>query len=534
VQKIIDYVIPDGNKNLLNLICILMIAATLLSLFINYLRSLLMLRAGIQINTRLVLGYYKHLLKLPQSFFDTMRSGEIISRMGDAAKINAFISGTILNLVINVFTVIVAFALMFSYYWKLAVIMLATIPVYYIIYFFYNRVNRVIRRKLMVEGADLQAQLVESINSTATIKRFGIENHANMKTEERYVNLMRTGWRSGIYDLVASSASNLFSGLFTTTLFWTGTIFVLENAITPGELMSFNTLMGYFMPPVIALVGVSKVFQEAKIAADRLFEIFDLEEETGNQKIRMSKEQCGDISFNNISFRYGNRASVFFFFCLKLEKGKINAIVGESGSGKTTLAALLQNIYPLQNGNITIGEIDIKHVNNSDLRSLVCTVPQRIDLFDGSIAENIILDDFEPEWNRVFEICRNVGISEFIENLPDGMNTNIGENGVQLSGGQRQRLAIARALYRNPEILILDEATSSLDSESEQSIKNIINSLKQNGKTVILIAHRLGTVMIADKITVLEAGKLIEEGTHNQLIAKNGKYAKYWKAQSQG
>ncbi len=200
--------------------------------------------------------YYKHLLKLPQSFFDTMRSGEIISRMGDAAKINAFISGTILSFVINVFTVIVAFILMFSYYWKLAVIMLAAIPVYYIIYFFYNKVNRIIRRKLMVEGAELQAQLVESINSSGTIKRFGIESYANMKTEERYVNLMRTGWRSGIYDLVSGSASNLFSGLFTTTLFWTGTIFVLDNVITPGELMSFNTLMGYFMPPVIALVGV--------------------------------------------------------------------------------------------------------------------------------------------------------------------------------------------------------------------------------------------------------------------------------------
>ncbi len=275
------------------------------------------------------------------------------------------------------------------------------------------------------------------------------------------------------------------------------------------------------------------MFQEAKIAADRLFEIFDLKEEDNNQKIPMSKEQCSDISFNNISFRYGSRANIFTDFNIKFEKGKINAIVGESGSGKTTLIALLQNIYPLQSGNITIGEIDIKHVNNSDLRPLVCTVPQHIDLFDSSIADNIILDDFEPDWNRVFEICRNVGILEFIENLPDGMKTSIGENGVQLAGGQRQRLAIARALYRNPEILILDEATSSLDSESEQNIKKIITNLKQNGKTIILIAHRLGTVMNADKIFVLEAGNLIEEGTHNELIAKNGKYAKFWKAQSE-
>jgi ATP-binding cassette subfamily B protein len=532
VQKIIDYVIPEGNKNLLNLICILMIAATLLSLFINYMRSLLMMRAGIQINTRLVLGYYKHLLKLPQSFFDTMRSGEIISRMGDAVRINSFISGTILNLVINIFTVIVSFALMFSYYWKLAVIMLIAIPVYYLIYFFYNKANRIIRRKLMEQGAELQAQLVESINSASTIKRFGIENYANMKTEDRYVTLTRTGWRSGIYDLISGSASNLFSGLFTTTLYWAGTIFVLDNVITPGELMSFNTLTGYFMSPVIALVGVSKAFQEAKIAADRLFEIFDLEEEDNSQKIRMTKEQCGDIVFNNISFRYGSRANVFIDFSIKFEKGKINAIVGESGSGKTTLVALMQNLYSLQKGNITIGNIDIKHVFNNDLRLFIGIVPQRIDLFEGSISENIILDDFEPEWNRVFDICRDVGILDFIESLPEGIKTNIGENGIQLSGGQRQRLAIARALYHNPEILILDEATSSLDSQSEQNIKNIVSNLKENGKTVIIIAHRLGTVMAADKIFVLEKGKLIEEGTHDQLIAKGNNYAKLWNVQT--
>ncbi|MDR2292962.1 MAG: ATP-binding cassette domain-containing protein, partial [Prevotellaceae bacterium] len=326
--------------------------------------------------------------------------------------------------------------------------------------------------------------------------------------------------------------SSDLSGLFTTTLYWVGTIFVIDNIITPGELMSFHTLTGYFMSPVIALVGVSKVFQEAKIAADRLFEIFDLKEEDSTQKIRMTKEQCGDIVFNNISFRYGGRSNVFTDFSIKFDKGKINAIVGESGSGKTTLVALLQNLYPLQNGNITIGNIDIKHVYNADLRSLAGIVPQNVELFEGSICDNIILDDYEPEWNRFFDICRDVGMIQFIENLPSGIKTNIGENGIQLSGGQRQRLAIARALYRNPEILILDEATSSLDSESEQNIKNIVNKLKQNGKTIILIAHRLGTVMTADKIFVLENGVLIEEGTHNELIAKNNLYFKFWNTQT--
>ena len=533
IQKIIDYVIPDGNRSLLNLIGLLLIVSTLLSLFIGYVRSLLMMRTGVQINSRLILGYYKHLLKLPQSFFDTMRSGEIISRMGDAVKINSFINETLLNIVINIFTIVVAFTLMFSYYWKLALLMLIVIPVYLTIYVLYNRVNRIIQRKVMEESAELQAQLVESINSAGTIKRFGIEGYANIKTEDRYVKLTRTGYRSGIYSLVSNSASSMFSGIFTTMLLWVGAGFVLDNAITPGELMSFNSLMGYFMGPVVSLVGVNKLYQDAKIAADRLFEIFDLEQEDeGGQKVHLSREQCGDITFENVTFRYGSHTDVFKDFSIMFKKGQISAIVGESGSGKTTLIALLQNLYPLQNGTIRIGGIDIKHVNNANLRSLTSIVPQHIDLFEGSIASNIALDDFDPDWQRVFQICHIVGMINFIEKLPNGINTNIGENGVQLSGGQRQRLAIARALYHDSEILILDEATSALDSESEQQIKAIVNTLKECGKTIILIAHRLGTVMTADKIFVLEEGKLIEEGSHQELISANKHYAKFWRTQT--
>lgn len=193
----------------------------------------------------------------------------------------------------------------------------------------------------------------------------------------------------------------------------------------------------------------------------------------------------------------------------------------------------MQNLYPLQDGMVTIGDIDIKHIKNESLRELVCVIPQKIDLFEGSVADNLILDDFDPDWSRIINICKDVGILEFIEKLPNGFSTNIGENGVQLSGGQRQRLAIARALYRNPEILILDEATSALDSESEKHIKKIISQLKEQGKTVLLIAHRLGTVMTADKIFVLKDGALVEEGTHTDLLSTNGHYATFWASQTQ-
>lgn len=533
VQKIIDYVIPDGNYNLLHLLGIIMIVAALLSLVIGYLRSLMMMRSGVLINSRLILGYYKHLLKLPQSFFDTMRSGEIISRMGDAAQINVFINSSLLGIVVNIFTIIVSFTIMFTYYWKLALLMLITIPVYLIIYLTYNRVNKSVQRKLMEDGADLESQLVESINSAGTIKRFGIEEFANIKTENRFVQLTRTSWKSGINELITNSASGTFSSLFVTVLLWIGTSYVLEGTITAGELMSFYSLTGYFMSPVVALVGVNRVFQNAKIAADRLFEIFDLEQEDdGTQKIPLNREQCGDVTFENVSFRYGTRVEVFKDFNITFKQNEISAIIGESGSGKTTLASLMQNIYPLQKGHIRIGGTDIRHISNSDLRSIVGVVPQRIDLFHGTIVDNIVLDDYDPDWNNFYSICNEIGILEFAEKLPDGIQTEIGENGVQLSGGQRQRIAIARALYHNPEILILDEATSSLDSASEQKIKDIIRHLKEKGKTVILIAHRLGTTRNADTIFVLKDGQLVEKGSHEELLTLDNHYAKYWNIQT--
>lgn len=533
VQKIVDNVIPNSNGNLLNLLSVVMLTILVLSLFIDFVKTTLMLQIGIKIDTRLILGYYKHLFRLPQSFFDNMRSGEIISRVNDAVKIRTFINETLVSLIVSVFTIVFAFALMFTYYWKLALVMFAVIPLYTIIYVIYNNVNKVVQRKAMEEAAELNAQLVESINTAGTIKRFGIEEYEDIKTETRFVKFLKISYKSSINAVLASLGTDSLSRLFTIILLWCGSYFVLDNLITSGELMSFYALIGYFIGPIGSIVTINKVYQDAKIAASRLFEIMDLDVEEYDNKIHFSPEQIGDIVFEDVSFRYGTRTEVFKDFSICLKKGNISAIVGESGSGKTTLSSLLQNLYELQKGHIKIGGVDVRHIDNGDLRSLVCVVPQRIDLFEGTIMENLVLDDYNPDYNRILSICKNVGILEFIESLPMGFSSNIGENGVQLSGGQRQRLAIVRALYRNPEILVLDEATSSLDSESELCIKNIVSSLKEEGKTVLLIAHRLGTVMNADEIFVLKKGCLVEQGTHRQLVESNGEYARFWKAQTE-
>ncbi len=531
IQKITDYVLIDQNTKLLNLMSVVMIIILLLQIFIGATKSVLVLKTGQKIDTQLILGYYKHLLKLPQRFFDTMRVGEIISRVNDAVKIRAFINDVAISLIVNIFIIVFSFALMFAYNWKLALIAALVIPFYAINYYIINKLNKKRERKLMEASAELESQLVESLNSVKTIKQFGLEDFANLRTEMRFIGLLKSVYSSGLNSIFSANSSEFLSRIFTIILLWTGSYFVIDQLITPGELLSFYALIGYFTGPAAGLIGMNKTAQNALIAADRLFEIMDLERESEENKMDLRKELIGDIYFNNISFTYGTRTEVFKDFSLKIEKGKITAIIGESGSGKTTLVALLQKLYPLTQGNIKIGDYNLNLLTGSSVRKIISSVPQQLDLFSGNVLENIALGDFEPDMERVVKICKDLGILSFIESLPANFGTYIGENGATLSGGQKQRIAIARALYRQPEILLMDEATSALDTESESYVQNTIKQLRSKGKTIVLIAHRLSTVVHADKIAVLEKGKLIEEGSHEELYSKKGKYFAMWQQQ---
>lgn len=532
IEKITDNVLPNGNRNLLNLLGVIMVVILLMQIFININKSTMVMRSGQLMDANLILGYYKHILNLPQRFFDTMRTGEIISRVNDAVKIRTFINDVAINFIVNVFIVIFSFALMFSYYWKLALIIAIIIPLYLIVYFLINYFNKKVERRLMEDSADLESQLVESLGAVKTIKQFGIEDFANEKTENKFIRLLYTIFRSGQNAIFAGNSSEFLSRIFTIILLWVGSGYVIDQEITPGELLSFYALIGYFTSPITQLVGMNKTIQNALIAADRLFEIMDLEREETTEKTELKKEMIGDIAFKNVSFSYGTRIDVFKDFEIIFPKGKVSAVVGESGSGKTTLISLIQNLYPLKSGNIQIGNFDIKYLTTKSLRDLVAIVPQQVDLFSGNIIDNIALGDNQPNIQRIIELSQQLGIIEFVEKLPNGFETYLGENGAMLSGGQRQRIAIARALYKSPEILILDEATSSLDTNSEGFVQKTLHLLKEQNKTIIIIAHRLSTVIFSDSIFVLEKGKLVEQGNHQQLISENGKYADLFKKQN--
>jgi ATP-binding cassette, subfamily C, bacteriocin exporter len=531
IGKLVDHVLPGGNMNLLNLLGLAMLAIILLRVVLNIFQWLFVLKTGQRIDASLILGYYRHLLKLPQSFFDNMRTGEIISRIGDAVKIRAFINDVSINLIVSILILIVSFALMFTYFWKLALVVLLIIPFYTIIYIVYDRLNRKVQRKVMERAADLESQLVESLGSAGTIKRFGIEEFAALRTELRFVDLLGVAYKSGLNNIFSSGSTSFITQLFTLVLLWTGAGFVINNTITPGELLSFYAVIGYFTSPVSDIIGFNRSLQDALIASDRLFEIFDLESEEKEGLIEFLPELTDDITFSNVSFRYGTRVDVFDDLNLTIKKGDVTAIAGESGSGKTTLVSLIQNLYPLQSGHIRIGLHDINRFTPKSLRTLISVVPQKIDLFSGNVTDNIALDDFDPDMLKITEICNRLGMNGFIEQLPAGFNTFLGENGASLSGGQKQRIAIARALYRNPEILILDEATSSLDSLSESFVKNTIEYLRSTGKTTIVIAHRLSTISNADKVVVLDKGKVVQEGEFKALIKTEGPLRRMWTQQ---
>ena len=532
VGKLVDNVLPGGNLSLLNLLGAAMVLIIILRLLLSFFQTYFILKTGQKIDATLILGYYQHLLKLPQSFFDNMRTGEIISRIGDAVKIRVFVNDVSINFILNIFIILVSFTLMFTYFWKLALIMLLVVPLYTFIYYISNRLNRKVQRTVMERAADLEAQLVESLNSAGTIKRFGLEDFSNLKTETRFVSLLESIYKSGLNNVFSSSSTSLISQLITILVLWVGAGYAIGSQITPGELLSFYSVVGYFTGPVTSLIGFNRTLQDAKIAADRLFEIFDLETEGETNKIELKPEMVDDIYFENVKFRYGTRVEVFNSLNLTIKKGEITAVVGESGSGKTTLVSLLQNLYSLQSGHIRIGRYDLRHLTNNSLRKIVSVVPQRIDLFSGNVVDNIAVGDFNPDMTRVVEICDRLGMTKFIEQLPSGFNTYLGENGATLSGGQQQRIAIARALYRTPKILILDEATSSLDSIAEICVQDTLRLLQEESITVIVIAHRLSTINLAQRVIMLDKGLVVQDGSLEELSVIDGPFRRMWMHQT--
>ena len=529
VQKILDFVLPDSNRQLLNLLSVLMILLLCFQVITGYFKSIIALRTGQQIDSWLILGYFKHLLQLPQRFFDSMRVGEIVSRVNDALRIRVFISDVALNVIVHALTIIFCMTVMFIYNWKLAMVMLMAIPIYGIIYIIINKVNAKWQRKIMENGSALESQLVETVQSICTIRRYASEDHFNLKTENRFIPLMRAIFTSNRNGLILSNSTEWISGLLIIIILWTGSNLVMDHILSPGELLSFYTLSAFFALPVQAIISANRPMQDALVAADRLFEIIDLESEKGKEgRNKVDRFPEGDLVFSNVHFSYAPGNPVFNGLQLRIHQNEMTAVIGISGCGKSTLLSLVQRLYPLNAGNILIGHLDIQDISTDVLRSRIGAVTQQTDLFLGDFISNIALGDPEPNLEMIFEICGRLGLHEFIDHLPLRYQTVIREQGINLSGGQKQRLGIARALYRDPEILILDEATSALDPESERKVLDTLQWFYRRGKMILVIAHRLSTICHCKSVILLKPGGQTIAGTHEKLLEENKEYAFWW------
>lgn len=529
---IMDDIVPNSTRKTLIALSVGVIALYIFKAILEAFRNHLLLYLGQKLDIPLILGYYEHVLGLPMNFFGTRKVGEIVSRFTDASKIREAISSATLTIMIDSLMAIVGGVVLFAQNRTLFVISVIVVALYGVIVFAFNKPVKKINEKQMEDNAQVTSYLVETLNGIETVKAFHAEDKAQAKTDKLFVKLLKSTFKGGMIINAQQTLTGIVSTIGGTVILWVGVVSVLNGDMTLGSLITFNALLAYFLDPVKNLINLQPTMQTAIVAAERLGEILDLElEKVQNEKRTLAPASLNlPIKIENLDFRYGTRRLVLENINMTIKAGEKIALVGESGSGKTTLSKLLMNFYPWEKGEIFIGDYNLKDINLEALRNRIAYISQDIFLFSGTIRENLELGNEDATMEDIIEACSLSKADEFINNMPLRYETMLEENGANLSGGQKQRLAIARALLKKPDILIMDEATSNLDSITEKAIEKTINNLSKN-ITTIIIAHRLSTIMRCDKIFVMEQGKFIEQGTHNELIAKRGRYYDLWKDQ---
>jgi ATP-binding cassette subfamily B protein len=526
-QIILDRVVVQRSELTLFSIGLGLLIFGVFRVMIIGLRQYLLDHTANKVDLALIVGFIRHTLRLPLGFFESRYVGDIVSRVQENRKIQRFLSGQALSILLDLLTVFIYVGLMFWYSWKMALVVLIIVPPFFLLALIATPFLRRISREIFNAYASESSYLIEVLSGIRTVKSTAVEQTVRWHWEELLQQEIKKGFAGQVIGNRLQIFSNLIESLMTTALLWFGASLVIKNQLTIGQLVAFNMLLSSVISPFQRLTVLWNEFQEVTIAVERINDVLDAEpEEDLHHQARQSLPPIqGNIRFDNVTFRYHPESDINVLenLSFELKPGQMVALVGRSGSGKTTISKLVLGLYPPTDGKVLIDGQDITSLSLHSLRHQVGVVDQDTFLFGGTIRENISLGHPDAKLEAIIEAAKLAGADEFIKKLPMGYESQIGEGGGMLSGGQRQRIAIARALLGNPKLLVLDEATSHLDAESERIIQN--NLIKIIGdRTTLVIAHRLSTVRHADLILVLDKGILIEQGTYEELMIKRGHY----------
>jgi ATP-binding cassette subfamily B protein len=525
-QVIIDQVLVNGALDTLNVLGILLLGVAFFEALLTGVRTYLFVDTTNRIDLTLGSEVIDRLLRLPLNYFDRRRVGELASRINELENIRQFLTGTALTVVLDAIFSVIYIAVMVFYSWILTIVALATVPIFALLTIF---VAPIVRKQLRTKAeryADTQSYLVEVVSGIQTVKAQNIELKSRWYWYERYARYISAGFNTVLTSTTASSVSGFFNKFSGLLLLWVGAYLVISQQLTLGQLIAFRIIASYTTSPLLRLIQLWQNFQETALSIERLGDILDAHPEVdeANRAQLPMPEIAGAVKYDGVSFRFAN-SGVFQLTNINLEfpAGTFVGIVGQSGSGKSTLTKLLPRLYEPTAGTIQVDGYDISKVELYSLRRQIGMVLQDTLLFNGTVQENIALTNPEASPEQIIAAAKIAVAHDFIMALPNGYNTNVGERGSALSGGQRQRIAIARTVLQNPKLLILDEATSALDYDSERQVCQHLAEAFQS-RTVFFITHRLATVKNADVILVMDKGLVVEQGTHQQLMALKGRY----------
>jgi subfamily B ATP-binding cassette protein HlyB/CyaB len=525
-QVVTDKVLTHRGYTTLDVLIFGLITVSIFETILGALRTYVFSHTTNRIDVELGTRLFRHLIALPIGYFEARRAGDSVARVRELENIRNFLTSSALTLVIDAFFTLVFLAVMFFYSSTLTWIVVGSFPFYILISV---SVTPAFRRRLEQKfnrGAENQAFLVESVSAIQTLKAMAIEPQMQRRWEEQLAAYVGSSFDVLSLANWSSQAVQLISKLVTALTLYFGARLVIAGDLTVGELIAFNMLGRRVAQPVLRLAQLWQDFHQARVSIARLGDILNTTPEPTFDAARAALPAIrGDITFEHIMFRYrADGPIVVHDACLQIPAGQVVGIVGPSGSGKSTLTKLVQRLYVPESGRVLIDGIDLTVADVAWLRRQVGSVLQENVLFNRSIRDNIALVDPGMPMERVIAAAELAGAHDFILELPDGYNTVVGERGASLSGGQRQRIAIARALVTNPKVLIFDEATSALDYESEHIIQSNMRKISK-GRTVLIIAHRLSAVRHADRIITIERGRIVEDGTHDELMQRAGRYS---------